>query len=444
MTWDITRTMSRIKSTRLQSRLLSIEDRRAQLPRGEGGWKRYIEWEHYPEKKKQAAAYLSQYNFPNNSNSAPFPPPTPSSQASAGNNPTTPSARPSNTSPSISSSYVLAEKALDMLHVLQFPYNGEHPRARLVTSPITPNGDHLIRNHGGIPEIDAGALYDRHRRAAPSSPIQCGDTRRIEQIRAYPGERRRADQRAVGRRRPSGARAGRACRSSLKKAIKHCGGLKRPAAAHLELCGADADFQKGQQVQNYGVSVPVGGKVKVNEVLLAWEMNGESPAEDPCIQDMPVSSAVMTPVTMEQIVHDGTIKLRGWAYSGGGHWPERVEVSSDGGGKYYYAWRLWQIDLPVDAEGWLDFCVRTWNNALNTQPTFVRSACWDLHVTSSCHRIKIYSINHSRPATAARLKWLEEEGITILPITQPIELSLESDEDYDREMERKKGRDPIE
>lgn len=46
-------------------------------------------------------------------------------------------------------------------------------------------------------------------------------------------------------------------------------------------------------------------------------------------------------------------------------WPERVEVSGDGGSvwyetpyeklsqKYFHAWRLWEIDLPVDAEGWL-------------------------------------------------------------------------------------------
>ena len=54
----------------------------------------------------------------------------------------------------------------------------------------------------------------------------------------------------------------------------------------------------------------------------------------------------------------------------GGHWPERVEVSGDGGSvwyetpyeklstKYYHAWRLWEIELPVDAEGWLELCVR--------------------------------------------------------------------------------------
>lgn len=48
------------------------------------------------------------------------------------------------------------------------------------------------------------------------------------------------------------------------------------------------------------------------------------------IQDMPVSSAIMAPVDKNVIVHDGKIKVHGWAYSGGGHWPERVEVSGDG------------------------------------------------------------------------------------------------------------------
>ncbi len=42
--------------------------------------------------------------------------------------------------------------------------------------------------------------------------------------------------------------------------------------------------------------------------------------------------------------------------------------------KYYYAWRLWKIEVPVDAEGWLEFCVRTWDSSNNTEPTYVRSA----------------------------------------------------------------------
>jgi sulfite oxidase len=232
-------------------------------------------------------------------------------------------------------------------------------------------------------------------------------------------------------------------------------------------------------------------KVKVNEVMLAWEMNGEplpkihgyplrvvvfgyigarsckwlyrinvigEPTLAPVqmkeyiyyspqmgkhnvtysngfsIQTMPVSSAIMTPINHDQIIHDGTIKLTGWAYSGSG-WPERVEVSGDGGGiwyevpfeklskKYYHAWRVWEYEMPVDAEGWLEFCVRTWDDALNvglshnfrhtftnapyrrnrlmcaahgkfpiqlpptlnTLTTIIRN--WDLHVTSSCQYV---------------------------------------------------------
>jgi sulfite oxidase len=187
----------------------------------------------------------------------------------------------------------------------------------------------------------------------------------------------------------------------------------------VEFFGADTYFKKGQ-VYNYAVSVPTR-KVKVNEVMLAWEMNGEplpaihgfplrvvvmgyigarsckwltrinvidAPSMAPVqmkeylyytpqngkqnvtysngfsIQTMPVASAIMTPVDKDVIVHDGKIRMTGWAYSGSG-WPERVEVSNDGGGvwyevpyenlskKYYHAWRTWWIDIPVDAEGWL-------------------------------------------------------------------------------------------
>lgn len=46
---------------------------------------------------------------------------------------------------------------------------------------------------------------------------------------------------------------------------------------------------------------------------------------------MPVASAILVPADMAQIVHEGTIECSGWAYSGGGHWIERVEVSADGG-----------------------------------------------------------------------------------------------------------------
>jgi len=158
---------------------------------------------------------------------------------------------------------------------------------------------------------------------------------------------------------------------------------------------------------------------------------------------MPVSSAIIFPQDKQVVIHDGKINVKGWAYSGGGNWVERVEISPNGGSvwyavdqeemteKHYHAWRLWNIDVPVDAEGWLEFCVRTWDSANNTEPTFVRSAWnWDLHVTSSSHRIKLYSVNRSRPATAKRLKELEAHGQGFEPLTLPVEFSLESEEEY--------------
>jgi sulfite oxidase len=113
--------------------------------------------------------------------------------------------------------------------------------------------------------------------------------------------------------------------------------------------------------------------------------------------------------------------------------------------KYYYTWRTWWMDLPVDAEGRLELVVRCWDNALNTQPTYVRSAWnWDLHVTSSCHRIKVYSVNKTRPATRKRLDAPEKRGASLLPITAPLPMEQESDEDYAAVMAKIHYRDPAE
>jgi sulfite oxidase len=49
---------------------------------------------------------------------------------------------------------VLKEKHPDMLHLLQFPYNGEPPKRLVTSKAITPNDLHFVRNHGGIPRID--------------------------------------------------------------------------------------------------------------------------------------------------------------------------------------------------------------------------------------------------------------------------------------------------
>jgi sulfite oxidase len=38
----------------------------------------------------------------------------------------------------------------------------------------------------------------------------------------------------------------------------------------------------------------------------------------------------MSPKEKQVVIHDGSIHLEGWGYSGNGNWPERVEVSPDG------------------------------------------------------------------------------------------------------------------
>jgi len=68
---------------------------------------------------------------------------------------------------------------------------------------------------------------------------------------------------------------------------------------------------------------------------------------------MPVSSAIMSPWTKQVVIHNGEMEIKGWAYSGGGRWVERVECSPDGGftwymcpvenmsKKYKFGWRTW-------------------------------------------------------------------------------------------------------
>lgn len=96
-----------------------------------------------------------------------------------------------------------------MLHLLQSPYNGEPPKSLVTAKQITPNSLHLVRNHGGIPDIDASEFTlkldelvknpmsptltdlrneDLFPRAAKLVTIQCRGTRRIEQIDEYAGE----------------------------------------------------------------------------------------------------------------------------------------------------------------------------------------------------------------------------------------------------------------
>ncbi|KAF5340084.1 hypothetical protein D9758_013143 [Tetrapyrgos nigripes] len=514
------------------------------------GWTGYVEWEKYPEKKALAKRILDTKKF------TPIPEfqfvPLPDTNPVLIGHRWKEYHEVLGLKGIVDFSWETVQKEKpDMIHLLDFPYNGETRRDQLMEGKITSNKCHFIRNHGGVPdinedvfEIEVGGLVKNPVKISfkdlkdPSKfpqetvtvTLQCSGTRRIEQIQQYPGDGDELINAPWGEGAmyvdllvtasdisllltlnhipTSGTAVYRGV--ALKKVLKiACGGIL-PECKHLEFIGADTYFKKNN-VYNYAVSVP-WRKVRHNEeVLLAWEMNGEplpkihgyplrvvvtgyigarsckwvyrinalaEPSLGPVqsqeylyytpqigkqnvkysngfsIQAMPVSSAIIFPLDKQVIVHDGKVTLKGWAYSGGGNWVQRVEVSNDGGSvwyavpeenmtqKHYHAWRLWKIDLPTDAEGWLEFCVRTWDSSNNTEPTFVRSAWnWDLHVTSSCHRIKIYSVNRSRPDTAKRLKVLEEHGADVHNLTKPAEFELEDLNEF-LEYRRKYPREP--
>ncbi|OCH91604.1 molybdopterin binding oxidoreductase [Obba rivulosa] len=486
------------------------------FPEERAGWKGYIEWEDCPERKAIGREILKTKKFT----------PSPEFQLAPipDTNPVLIGWRYKEYHEALGLKHIVdhsweivQKEKPDMIHLLDFPYNGETRRDKLMEGKITDNKYHFIRNHGGVPEIDEDAfelefgglvnkpcnltmkdLKDPNKfpQMELTVTLQCSGTRRIEQIKEYPGEGDELIQAPWG----EGAIGTAVYRGvSLKKVLKiACGGLK-PEAQHLEFIGADTYFKK-LNIFNYAVSVPWRKVRNAEEVILAWEMNGKplpkihgyplrvvvtgyigarsakwvykinalaEPSMGPVqsqeylyytpqigkhnvkysngfsIQNMPVSSAIIFPLDKKVIVHAGKIAMQGWSYSGGGNWVERVEVSPDGGHtwwavpqeqltqKHYHAWRLWQVEVPVEAEGWIEVCVRTWDSSNNTEPTFVRSAWnWGLHVTSSAHRIKLYSVNTTRPETAKRLAWLEEHGERIEDLTVPIKEGLEPLDEY--------------
>ncbi|KAK5047320.1 hypothetical protein LTR84_006842 [Exophiala bonariae] len=481
------------------------------------GWQGYVEWEAYPEKKAAAHKILTLQTFPPNPEFQMGPIPE--------TNPVLPGTHwkmwhhalggELMSVPEDSWKTVLREKHPEMLHLLQFPYNGEPPKRLVTDKAITPNSLHFVRNHGGIPLIDKDQwsmtldglvanprtfnladLMDesKYPRVKKLVTMQCSGTRRIEQISLYAGQGDEVPQApwaegAIGTAEYTGI--------SLKKVIKACGGLIN-GAKHLEFYGAETYF-KDNEAMNYLVSVP-WSKVKANEVLLAWEMNGEplpaihgfplrvvvlgyigarsvkwlyrvkaiegpslapvqskeylyfnqqigkynqKPTDGIQIQEMPVSSAIMSPWTKQVVIHNGSIQCKGWAYSGGGRWPERIELSADGGFSWYavpnenmspkhkWTWRTWTYDLPCDVEGWVEIVCRCWDNSLNTQPLTVRAAWnWGLHVTSSAHRISVYSVNKSRERTREKLQRFVDEKSPIAPLTWPEEFRTQSWEEY--------------
>lgn len=182
------------------------------------------------------------------------------------------------------------EKHPDMLRHLRFPYNGAPPRGLVASKKVAPNSLHSVRNHGGIPLIDkekwdlsldgmvqrpmtftVDDLMDESRflRMEKTVTLKCPEPHDLVLASLDGGQDQDVSmsstrERAIGTARYVGI--------SLRQVIEDCGGLIQPAQ-HFELFGADTCIQD-LDVGNYAASVP-WAKVEADEVMLAWEMNGE-------------------------------------------------------------------------------------------------------------------------------------------------------------------------
>lgn len=111
-------------------------------------------------------------------------------------------------------------------------------------------------------------------------------------------------------------------------------------------------------------------------------------SSSPAIQNMPVTSAITDPPPETVISRDGddelTVKIKGYAWSGGGNGIVRVDVSVDNGHTWQdatlkkvnqqpgrcWAWTLWECDveIPKGHTGPIEIVAKATDESCNTQP----------------------------------------------------------------------------
>ncbi|KAG5969699.1 hypothetical protein E4U58_001169 [Claviceps cyperi] len=246
----------------------------------------------------------------------------------------------------------------------------EDPSKKLVTEKeMTPNARHFVRHHGGIPRIDEkhyrvslnGSVArpaeftlddlmatSRFARMERTITLQCSGTRRIEQTRKYAGQEDEVPQApwaegAIG----TASYVGRAVvqdqgergHARLIYEWDDPSPVPRSTATH---CPSFVPRYIGARsvklaISHQGHFETLGGACSDQRVPLLPAADRQTNTTSGSltdgfqIQEMPVSSAIMSPWTKQVCVHMGKIRCKGWAYSGGGRWLERVELSADGG-----------------------------------------------------------------------------------------------------------------
>ncbi|CAH2224296.1 sulfite oxidase, mitochondrial [Pelobates cultripes] len=283
------------------------------------------------------------------------------------------------------------------------PFNAEPPPEILTDSYVTPNDFFFKRNHLPVPEINPDQyelvietpngtkggkplqlslsdLKTRFPRHEITATLQCAGNRRSEMNAVKTVKGLDWSHAAISTARWAGVR--------LRDVLEHAGYSENtPNANHVQFEGLDCDLTG----TSYGASISFEHAMrKDNEVLLAYEMNGNelprdhgfplrvivpgvvgarnvkwlgrivvsaeesrshwqqndykgfNPSVDwdtvdfstsPAIQDLPIQSAITDPHPGQKVTPDfeGKLTVKGYAWSGGGREVVRVDVSLDGG-----------------------------------------------------------------------------------------------------------------
>jgi sulfite oxidase len=316
------------------------------------------------------------------------------------------------------------------------PFNAEPPRTALAGEPVTAVERFYVRNHGPVPdpvgtvlEVDGlverpltlslEALREGFPRRELTATLQCAGNRRagLIAVRDIPGEAPWG---------PGATGTAHWAGVALADVLAAAGPLA--GARHVGFEGRDRS-EEADPPQRYGGSIPLAKAVRP-EVLLAWEMNGErlapvhgaplravvggyigarsvkwlerielraepwdgyyqttayrllpaggvpAPGAGVPLGEVALNADVLWPDDGATVAA-GRVELQGYAFAGGERHVTRVEVSTDGGGRWAeaellgdqgrWAWRLWRAAVEL-APGRHELHARAWDSAAATQP----------------------------------------------------------------------------
>ena len=323
----------------------------------------------------------------------------------------------------------------DMIVRSESPFNAEPPAAVLAEGGITALDAFYARNHGVFPDIPVEEwrltvdgmvgkpveltyeeLTTRFAAHSVVATLACAGNRRAEllKVRAIPGKDP-WEHGAISTAQWTGTRLSDVLESAL---VHHGEGL------HVAFAAPDVAAE-ARPVQSYGSSIPLS-KALSEEVLLAWEMNGQplprahggpvrvvvpgyigarsvkwvtsmtvqpfpsqnyfqaldyrilppeadadnvAPGEGISLSTLPLNCDILTPTDGDRIA-PGPLTIRGWAMAGDGHDVCRVDVSVNHG----RTWSQAKLDPAPSRWAW-----RMWSLTVDvsTGPLTLMARAWD-------------------------------------------------------------------